>query len=253
MTRPYFASLKLQGPRPAQEDELRIHSERGILSVADGFGGPAPGSRTSRLACDLIEAFLLRGSRDMDATLPFVLRSYISLAGNVLFNALIYANQKILEDNKKRNINERGGASVLTGFLDGDFLALANIGSCRAWLFRGSTGVPLVSPRTYGRLVDPAAALLGSSHGSQYQVPLTALGMYEDLEPEIVECRLMPQDWLILQTDGVRVDNEAQWVSQICQIKQKNLKPEQAANEVFNLVKCEPNSNDNLSIVLGIF
>ncbi|HUP57351.1 MAG TPA: hypothetical protein VM598_07865, partial [Bdellovibrionota bacterium] len=110
------------GSRPFQEDHVITQRERGIFVVADGFGGPVAGVAAAKTACEEVRNFLFKEAGDQDATLPFVLRSYFSLAGNVLFNALIHANRKVHLPNKKKAINERGGASVLAGYLDGNLL-----------------------------------------------------------------------------------------------------------------------------------
>jgi serine/threonine protein phosphatase PrpC len=194
-----MSNFSAQGPRPAQEDFVLTSGEKGIFVVADGFGGPIAGSEASKVACESVRDFLDREANDLEATLPFVLRSYYSLAGNVLFNALIYANQQLLKRNDGRNVHEKGGASVLAGFLDGDLLAIAAVGACSAWLIRGGKAVELVSPRTFGRLCDP----FNPDPPMEQRVPLMAVGMSEDLEPEIFECRLKPGDWLLLHTDGL--------------------------------------------------
>src|SRR4051812_39855735 len=75
-----------KGARPAQEDHALALQEKGIVVVADGFGGPMPGAAASKAACEGVRDFLVREAGDLEATLPFVLRSYFSLAGNVLFN-----------------------------------------------------------------------------------------------------------------------------------------------------------------------
>jgi serine/threonine protein phosphatase PrpC len=54
-------------------------------------------------------------------------------------------------------------------------------------------------PRTYARLVDP----FHPDHHADYQVPLMAMGISDDLEPEIFEYRMKSGDWLLLQTDGL--------------------------------------------------
>jgi protein phosphatase len=187
------------GQRPFQEDHIIAQRDRGIFVVADGFGGPVAGTESARAACEEVRNFLFKEAGDRDATLPFVLRSYFSLAGNVLFNALIHANRKMVGPNKKKGANERGGASVLAGYMDGNLLALANVGACGAWLFRGGRSAELVLPRTYARLRDPH----GAEDDTQYRAPLIALGMGDDLEPEIFEYRMRPGDWLLLQTDGI--------------------------------------------------
>jgi protein phosphatase len=187
------------GSRPDQEDHALILEDKRIFVVADGFGGPVPGAKASQTACDAVKNFLFKEAGDLDATLPFELRTYFSLAGNVLFNALVHANKKVNKLNKGKDVHEKGGASVLAGFMDGDLLAIASVGACSAWLFRDGESRELVMPRTYARLVDP----LHPDHHADYQVPLMAMGISDDLEPEIFEYRMKPGDWLLFQTDGL--------------------------------------------------
>jgi protein phosphatase len=233
-----------KGARPAQEDHVLAFQDKGIFVVADGFGGPSPGAEASQMACEAVKSFLVKEAGDLDATLPFVLRSYFSLAGNVLFNALVHANRKITQLNTGKGVHERGGASVLASFLDGELLALANVGSCTAWLFREGKLTELVAPRTYGKLSDPFRVEPLPSE----RAPLMALGMADDLEPEIFEYRLRPGDWLLLQTDGLGADQRRE----LAEIQQKHLTPDQSADaflQVLNRAQYE----DNVSISLVIF
>lgn len=188
-----------KGFRPVQEDYLLLQKEKGVFVISDGFGGPEIGSLASRLACESVVQFLVKEAGDLDATLPFVLRSYFSLAGNVLFNSLVFANRKLNKQNEGKNVHERGGASVLAAYLDGDLLAIANVGLCTAWLLREQQARELVVPRSYGRLKDPFC----DDPPSEWRIPLMALGIVEDLEPEIFEYRVSPGDWLLLSTDGL--------------------------------------------------
>jgi protein phosphatase len=190
------AEFLLQGARPLQEDRALADDQRGIWVVADGFGGGSVGAEAADLACKSVHEFLARSAGDREATLPFVLRSCFSLVGNLLFNSLVHANQRVFQAGKGRLSGERGGASVVAAYLDGDFLALAQVGGCSAWLVREGRSVELVTPRTYGRLVDPLEPGPGLA-------PLAALGISESLEPELIELRLRAGDWLVLATDGV--------------------------------------------------
>jgi len=187
------------GARSDQEDHALALEEKRIFVVADGFGGPVPGSKASQTACDAVKNFLFKEAGDLEATLPFELRSYYSLAGNVLFNALVHANKKVKKLNAGKDVHEKGGASVLAGFMDGDLLAIASVGACSAWLFREGESRELVMPRTYARLVDP----FHPDHHSDFQVPLMAMGISDDLQPEIFEYRVRAGDWLLFQTDGL--------------------------------------------------
>lgn len=192
-----------QGDRQAQEDFVLANREKGIFVVADGFGGPAAGAAAAKIGCEAVQEFLVKEAGDLDATLPFVLKNYYSLVGNVLFNALIYSNRKVQALNRGVGVHEKGGASVLAGFVDEDLLALASVGNCTAWLFRDGKELQLIQPRSYARLLDPYETEADKRLLPFFQVPLMALGMSEDLEPEIVEYRIRPGDWLLLHTDGL--------------------------------------------------
>lgn len=233
-----------QGARPAQEDHVLAAQEQGIFVVADGFGGPGPGVRAARAACEAVRGFLIKEAGDQDATLPFVLRSYFSLAGNVLFNALMHANAKLTQLNHGKGIHERGGASVIASYLDGDLLALANVGACSAWLARDGRAAELVIPKTYGRLANPFEASARPEAGS----PLMALGTASDLEPEIIECRVRPGDWLLLHTDGIRPETRAE----LARLQAAGMGAEVAAEAAISLLN-GVDYEDNAACSLVIF
>ena len=194
-----IATFSSKGNRAVQEDAFLVDREKGIFIVADGFGGAGPGAEAAKVSCESVRNFLFKEAGDLDATLPFVLRRYFSLAGNVLFNSLIHANRQVMKLNKNKNVHEKGGASVIASFVDGDLLAVANVGVCEGWLLRGGQAAQLVMPRSFGKLVDPFA----NEVSEELKAPLIAIGMSDDLEPEIFEYRLRPGDWLFLHTDGV--------------------------------------------------
>jgi serine/threonine protein phosphatase PrpC len=232
------------GERAAQEDHALAVRERGIFAVADGFGGPGPGLAAAKAACEGVRGFLEKEAGDLEATLPFVLKSYYSLAGNVLFNALVHANRKVLALNKGRGVHERGGASLVAAFLDRNLLALANVGACSATLLRDGASIDLVAPRTYGRLRDPFA----TDSRPEERVPLTAVGLTEDLEPEIVECQVRAGDWLLLYTDGL----ESGIRDELLRQSRAGRAPTTAAESAAALLK-SVRSGDNLTISLIIF
>ncbi len=233
------------GERPSQEDHLLALQDKGILVLADGFGGASAGAQASKTACEAIRGFLVKEAGDLEATLPFVLRQYYSLAGNVLFNAVIHANQKVFALNKAKNVHEKGGTSLIAAFLDGDLLALANVGCCTAWLFRNGEAVELVIPRTYGRLIDPFHA---DQVDPNTQVPLIAVGMAEDVEPEISEYRIRSGDWLVLATDGMTPEAREALLA----LHRSGKSVSDAAREASSLLKSF-RYTDNASVSLAFF
>ncbi len=237
------STFSSKGLRPAQEDYLLNDRDKGIFVVADGFGGPVSGLAAAQTACESVRSFLFKEAGDLEATLPFELRNYFSLAGNVLFNSIIHANRKVMAFNQGKSIHEKGGASVLAGFIDGHLLAIANVGVCSAKILRKERWVDLVKSRSYGQLYDPFAL----ECKDDFRVPLIALGMSEHLEPEIFEYRLEPSDWLLLNTDGIKTED----LEKILEIKKSQINIDQSIQEIMKLLN---NSNhlDNASISIVI-
>ena len=192
-------SSSVIGDRPLQEDCLYSNKERGVFVVADGFGGSQVGDQAAALVCKSAVEFLEREAGDDEATFPFIRKSFLSLAGNVLFNAVVHANRKLFSQNKSRPFQGRGGASIVAAYFDGVTLALANVGSCSAWLRRNNRWKELLEPRSYLRQCDPYA----EEFSETMDFPLVALGVHEDVEPVISEFRIQEGDRLLLQSDGL--------------------------------------------------
>ena len=198
------------GPRPVNEDFVLAMPQRGIVTVADGFGGAVAGFQAAKLGCEAVREFLEREAGDLDATLPFVLRKSYSLVGNVLFNAVVHSNRKVFHLNEKKNVHEKGGCSLIAAYLDDSLLAIASAGACSAFLIRDGVASELVVPKTYRRLMEPRKV----SNLKYPDAPFTALGMCADMEPEIAEYRMQPGDWVMLSTDGITrevIDDLGRW------------------------------------------
>ncbi len=194
----WVQSLQYQGLAPVQEDHLNVNSERGIFLLADGFGGSA-GEKAAQTVTQSMKQFLEQEAGDLDATLPFELRPYYSLAGNVLFNAVAFANQKLQQMNQGQSWMDAGGASIIAGYLEGKLLSIANVGACSAHLFRNGKSKEIIIPKTLARQENPFEE--EASDGSA--VPLMSFGTVKQLEPEITEIELKPGDQLCFQTAGV--------------------------------------------------
>ena len=239
-----LSTFSAQGPRPCQEDQFLVDRERGIYVMADGFGGLPAGIDAAKISCETIRSYLFKEAGDQEATFPFVLRTYFSLAGNVLFNSLIYANRKLRGMNQSKSVHERGGASVIAAFMDGDLLSLANVGVCTAWLMRAGSGVDLVIPRSYRHLTDP----FHTDRVNEVLAPLMALGICEDLEPEITEVRIQAGDWLVLATDGI----PDQTRKQLIQLQDGTQTPDQAVQKIDVLLS-KLTVRENASMVVILF
>lgn len=194
----WVEGFQLQGGVPVQEDYFEINADRGIFILADGFGGGA-GKYAAEVAVKAVRQFLEQEAGDLDATLPFELRPYFSLAGNVLFNAISFANQKLIAANKGKNPMNSGGASLIAGYLEGRLLSVANVGTCSLFLSREGKSKEILVPRSLAKQVNPFADSMVDGAG----VPLMSLGTTKQLEPEIVEIEVREGDQLCFQSAPV--------------------------------------------------
>ncbi len=193
----WIEGLQFQGAAPLQEDQFEVNPERGIFILSDGFGGSA-GKKAAEVVTSSVKRFLEMEAGDLDATMPFELRPYFSLAGNILFNAVAFANQKLMREFNQVPMMDRGGASMIAGYLEGRLLALANVGACRVHLCRDGMIKEIISPKTLERQVNPF------QEESDSAVPLMSFGTARQLEPEITEIELRPGDRICFGTSGFR-------------------------------------------------
>ncbi|MGE4234484.1 MAG: PP2C family serine/threonine-protein phosphatase [Bacteriovoracia bacterium] len=199
-----FASATVSGEKDLNEDSVIVLPEKMLFGIADGYGGQNIGDAASKAVLGNVKYFVEHGLGDSEVTLPFVFRSYYTDSSNMIFNAILFANQKLVEENKRHHINARGGASVLFGFFEGRHLTLANVGTCGAFLVRPGLSqpivVPLLTPRSYQAKRGPQAS---EPHLVGWNFPLISCGHKTDVEPEIIELQVQKGDIIFLSSDGL--------------------------------------------------
>ncbi|MCM0605321.1 MAG: hypothetical protein KA715_04465 [Xanthomonadaceae bacterium] len=191
--------------------EVFVNEKKGIFIVAKGFGDGLGTGEVEKKVIGFIREFLEKEAGDLEATLPFILRHYYSLAGNVIYNSILNANKKLFLENKSKPLQERMGCSVLVGLADQDIVAVANAGSTSLWLMRDQQIKEISTPKTYSRMVHPFEGDCVSGKDA----PLIALGMNEELEPEISEYKIYHGDAVWMQTTGFKENIRSQIQSSI--------------------------------------
>lgn len=214
----YFSALSQTVPditlNPVSEDAFLINEKRFLFGVADGYGGIGVGAETAKQCLKDVESFIESGLGDSEVTLPFVYRSYFTENANLLFNAFLFANQNLLKSNQTKSIHSRGGASALFAFFSGEWMTLAHVGTLGAIVIRNEKARWLIQPQAYNRLKE---AVPGPEWAMRRSFPTVSFGHSRDLEPEIVEFQVKPQDLILLVTDGVYLNlNENDLISQYC-------------------------------------
>src|SRR4029079_11965931 len=123
--------------RESNEDAYCARTDIGLYVVADGMGGHAAGEVASRLAREVVEAFI-KDTRDADLnrTWPFPYDTSLSLDGNRLKAAFRLANRRLataMEGNDLLRGMATTAAAVL--FSKGQPV-VAHVGDSRVYLWR---------------------------------------------------------------------------------------------------------------------
>ena len=190
--------------RPLNEDSFRISRERNLFVLSDGMGGAANGEVASAIAVEAVIATLRENGSS--ATLgKSTVRPEFSAHTNDLVRAIELANRKIHEQAMRDAACRGMGATIVAAHISGSRLALSHVGDSRAYLFRANLLEQLTSDHSlvaeqvrHGLMTHQQAAT------SELQSVLTrALGMEENVEIDADEIELLPQDSLLLCSDGL--------------------------------------------------
>lgn len=232
-----------QGPHlNLNEDIVDLDLANNLFLVIDGFGGSNIGDRAAMMIRDSIKRSYTKIAIDPEATLPFYFSHKYLIEGNALINAFQATHQVVTRDNEQKNLENRGGASVLAGALSENILTLVSTGNCAAYLFRKGHLSLEITP-------DSLSSLSRDSFQSYlHSVPLSGIGLFEDLHFNVRELRVTKGDQVLFLTDGVyaRLGHE-----EIKYIIEKNLDNElDAIKDLFNLSNDRGNLDNQTGLIL---
>jgi serine/threonine protein phosphatase PrpC len=187
-----------QGPHlNINEDLAEIDLVNNLFMVIDGFGGSNIGDNTALLAKEIIKRSYTKIASDPDSTLPFFYTHKYLIEGNALINSLQAAHQAILRENDSKSLSQKGGASVLVGAMAENVMTFASTGNCNLFLYRQGHLKQIIIPDTI--------ETLSRNRSSNYflTMPMSGLGLFEDLHYQIKEVKITEGDVLIFLTDGI--------------------------------------------------
>ena len=191
--------------RSNNEDTCRVLPELKLFIISDGMGGQSHGELASSIAGDVIAQYCLEGTHNRSAHDDEILRPEFTEHTNRLANAVRLANRRIYETALGNPALRGMGATVVAAWLEEFRLSLVHVGDSRAYLFRSGALERLTSDHTLvaeqirSGLIKPEEA-----HLSRMQnVLIRALGVLEEVELDVMECRLLENDVLLLCTDGL--------------------------------------------------
>jgi PPM family protein phosphatase len=236
------------GPRPANQDVQFIDLDLGLLLVADGMGGHRAGEVASRIACDVITAFIRDTAAASDLTWPYPFDRARTAAVNRLSVALRVANREVL-DAGRRNPRYAGmGTTIVAGLIDGDRLVLAHAGDSRAYRVRGARLQQMTEDDTWlNVMLASGAGAAAASHPMRHALT-RGVGMKSELSPSITEVSLVRHEHWLLTTDGVHGVLESRRMLELLVADG----PDLAAKQVVRAAIDVPTSDNATAVVLYV-
>lgn len=248
--------------RSRNEDNFHVSSSGEFAIVCDGMGGHAGGDIASRKAVEEISGFLEdyaptepvtvvefddadRTQSDPMGTEPAV-RNALSVARSAVQNA----NRSIHDLNVARGFAQgRGMGTTVAGVwrVPGSAqLVVFHAGDSRVYRLRDGELRPLTRDHSlYQIWLDNG----GRGTAPQRNIIVRALGTAEDVEPEVAVHSLLPDDVLMLCSDGL---NGMVPDSVIARILREEADPARAAAVLVDTAN-GAGGQDNITVVVGRF
>lgn len=184
-------SFSAKGKRENNEDYIlscQLSPDCSLFLVADGMGGYSFGEIASSLACESIAEYLITNYQKSEMRL-------------LLSDSLSIANRKINE--KRKEFSAKMGTTIAGALIEGSKAYLFWVGDVRIYQFRNNE--ILFQSEDHSLINEmkkkgPVLAKEIARFGNIVTKSLTGIPMEEEFE--ISELSLIPEDILILCTDG---------------------------------------------------
>ena len=233
--------------REGNEDSFVLAPEMGFFAVADGMGGHNAGEVASRMAIDVLRAYLERataaGSMPDDGKNPVY-----SDAANLLASGIRYANRVIYESTRHNPAWRDMGTTIVAAVLNENLLSIAHVGDSRAYLLRGGGIIALTEDHSLvaeqlrsGQISRETAEL-----SNERNVITRALGLETEPEVDLCDLLLAPEDRILLCSDGL--------TTMVTEAKIRSIVlGSRNPNEICRLLVEEANNNggkDNITVAV---
>ena len=195
----FAAATDIGCKRTNNEDSYGYDAGQHIYVVCDGMGGNAAGEVASGMAVrTLIESFSYLG-QNLEPGNP------MAMIENRLLASIFEANRVVREAGTENPELHSMGTTLVCVCLDGNRAVVGNVGDSRAYLLRNGTCQQITLDHSLldeevrsGNMTPEMAA------ASNLQSVITrAIGVADQVEPDLFAANLQPNDFLLLASDGL--------------------------------------------------
>lgn len=230
--------------RAINQDAFAVIDEAGIWAVADGMGGHAGGEVAAQIAIATVQAEAAASSQLLgngQASSTDVLTDLISRAHDAILNRA----------RSKSKLKGMGTTLVLLAIVSdpAPVAYLAHVGDSRAYRFRSGTLTPMTKDHTLIEkylergILTPETA---KTHPERH-VLTRALGVGPAVKPTVAAFSLLPEDRLLLCSDGLTKMLEDEDIRTVFDAGEVN--PAQVSNRLI-AAALDRGGDDNVTVVV---
>ena len=224
--------------RENNEDYVLADPANGIFLLADGMGGEPAGEVASELAVTAAHELLMR-QLDAGATAD---------TGQLLANALAAAHSAVAKHALGDPSLAGMGTTLEIVVVRGTKTILCHVGDSRVYLFRRGALRQLTTDDNYAVLVAPTGTSPAGRARLRFRHVLTqAVGVSQELVPQVGALEMEPGDLLLLCSDGL---NEALDDAEIATLMGQSPAELDAISEALVKAANEKGGPDNVSVVV---
>jgi protein phosphatase len=191
--------------RTNNEDNLGYDSRYGIYIVCDGMGGQAAGEVASKMAVDTVLTYFRQAARAGMFPAVGTPANGVSQRANALGSAIQLANEAIYEAATKHRAQSGMGSTIVAALVDKNFFSIGNAGDSRIYLIRNGEIQQITHDHSLVmEQVRRGLLTLAEAQASEMQnIIIRALGPEEKVQPDLDDMMAMPNDVLLLCSDGL--------------------------------------------------
>ncbi|WHZ29431.1 MAG: Protein serine/threonine phosphatase PrpC, regulation of stationary phase [Nitrospira sp.] len=230
--------------RALNQDAFAAIDEAGIWAVADGMGGHVGGEVAAQTAIATVRAEA--------ATSSHLLGHGQTSPTDVLTNLISRAHDAILNRSRsKSKLKGMGTTIVLLAIMSGPapIAYIAHVGDSRAYRFRSGMLIPLTKDHSLIEKYLERGILTAESAKThpERHVLTRALGIGETVNPTITAFPILPEDLVLLCSDGLTKMLEDEDIRTVCAAGE--LDPTQVCNRLVNAA-LDRGGEDNVTVVV---
>jgi len=230
--------------RALNQDAFAVLDEAGVWAVADGMGGHVGGEVAAQTAIATVRAEA--------ATSSHLLGNAQTSPTDVLTDLISRAHDAILNRSRsKSKLKGMGTTVVLLAIISGPapIAYIAHVGDSRAYRFRSGMLTPLTKDHSLIEKYLERGILTAESAKThpERHVLTRALGIGETVKPTITAFPILPEDLVLLCSDGLTKMLEDEDIRTA--IAAGELDPTQVCNRLVNAA-LDRGGEDNVTVVV---